>query len=101
MVSWVRSLIASPYAEATRLRLGGGGVGARSAPRHAGARSYGDGPIRFGPHHVEITFTVLDLPPRRHQLTQTNAAGTSIGDLTMGWFWIDVRAARASPSFAG
>ena len=62
---------------------------------------YGDGPIRFGPHHVEITFTVPDLPPGRYQLTQTNAAGKSIGDLTMGWFWIDARAVRASPNFTG
>jgi hypothetical protein len=62
---------------------------------------YGEGPIRFGPHHVEITFTVPDLPPGRYQLIQTNAAGTSIGDLTTGWFWIDARAVRASPTFTG
>ena len=54
-----------------------------------GRLAYGDGPIRFGPHHVEITFMVPDLPPGRHQLTQANAAGISIGDLTMGLFWID------------
>ena len=65
---------------------------------------YGDGPIRFGPHHVEITFVVPDLPPGRYQLTQANAAGISIGDLTMGLFWIDARGCavrRTSPADVG
>jgi hypothetical protein len=68
---------------------------------------YGTGPIRFGPHHAEITFTVPDLPPGRYQIVHANAAGMTLGDLTWGLLWIDARGAcvagavRAAPSFAG
>jgi hypothetical protein len=73
----------------------------RVGPITVSLEPYGTGPIRFGPHHVEIRFTVPDLPPGRYQLLHANAAGKSIGDVTMGMFWIDARAVRASPRFTG
>ena len=68
---------------------------------------YGSGPIRFGPHHAEITFTVPDLPPGRYELLHANAAGKTLGDLTWGLFWIDgpvadaAGAVRGVPAFTG
>jgi hypothetical protein len=69
---------------------------------------YCDGPLRFGPHHAEVTFTVPDLPPGHYELLHANASGTkTLGDLTGGFFWIDVPgggpapAVGMSPTFTG
>ncbi len=68
---------------------------------------YGDGPVRFGPHHAEITFTVPDLPPGHYELLHANAVGKTLGDLTWGTFWIDAAGTPrptvilSGPTFAG
>jgi hypothetical protein len=69
---------------------------------------YGDGPVRFGPHHAEITFTVPHLPPGRYGLVHANAAGKTLADLSgQGLFWIDAPVAgpagavRGVPAFTG
>lgn len=63
---------------------------------------YGEGPIRFGPHHVELRFTVPNLSPGRYQLVHANDAGIRIGDLVGGNpFSIDASAVRAEPRFTG
>jgi hypothetical protein len=68
---------------------------------------YGDGPIKFGPHHAELRFVVPDLPPGQYQILHANTAGKTLGDLTFGFFWIDASeagaagATRGTPNFAG
>jgi hypothetical protein len=69
---------------------------------------YDAGGLRFGPHHAEVTFTVPDLPPGEYRLLHSNAAGTTtLGDITLGIFWIDSPASsppaaiRSAASFAG
>jgi hypothetical protein len=70
---------------------------------------YGDGPIRFGPHHAEVRFVVPDLPPGRYTILHSNAAGTkTLGDVTgQTSFWIDAPgvgtagATPGTPRFAG
>ena len=63
---------------------------------------YGVAPIRFGPHHAELTFTIPNLPPGEYLLVHANDAGKTVGDLSgQSRFTIDPTAVRAAPSFAG
>jgi hypothetical protein len=63
---------------------------------------YGEAPIRFGPHHAELTFTIPNLPPGEYLLVHANDAGKNVGDLSsQSRFTIDPTAVRAAPSFAG
>ena len=39
----------------------------RSARSRSSLEPYGTGPLRFGPHHAELSFTVPDLPPGRYR----------------------------------
>jgi hypothetical protein len=63
---------------------------------------YGEAPVRFGPHHAELTFIIPDVPPGEYVLVHANDAGKTVGDLSgQSRFTIDPRAVRAAPSFAG
>ncbi|HLM16827.1 MAG TPA: hypothetical protein VK549_03330 [Acidimicrobiia bacterium] len=63
---------------------------------------YGTGPVRFGPHHAELRFTVPNLPPGRYLLVHANDAGKYVGDLSgQSLFWIDAPVVRAAPTFTG
>ncbi len=63
---------------------------------------YGEEPIRFGPHHAELTFTIPNLPPGEYLLGNANDAGKFVGDLVgQSRFTIDPTAVRAVPRLAG
>ena len=63
---------------------------------------YGSGPVRFGPHHAELTFTMPNLPPGQYYLAHANDAGKYVGDLSgLSLFSIDAPVVRAAPSFTG
>jgi hypothetical protein len=63
---------------------------------------YGTGPVRFGPHHAELSFRVPDLPPGRYGILHANAAGKYIGDLSgEATFWIDAPGAAAAGAVSG
>jgi hypothetical protein len=63
---------------------------------------YGTSPLRFGPHHAELTFTVPNLPPGRYLVVHANDVGKTVGDLSgQSLLWIDPPTVRATPTFTG
>jgi hypothetical protein len=104
--AWVAPFAASPSAPAPGELIPAAAV--QVAEIVVSLEPYGDGPLRFGPHHAEVTFAVPDLPSGQYAVLHANAAGTkTLGDLVGGFFWIDPPGTatpiplRGSPRFTG